>query len=165
MRFVLVDRILELVPGKMIVAEKALTRAEEYLSDHFPDFPVMPGVLMVEAMVQSAAWLVRATNDFSTSMIVLAEARNITQVSFVPPGQILQVEAQAKSIGQDTSDFVATGRTGDQQTVKARFKLRQFNLSEQNPDLVEVDRQLKEYYRRQFDLLGGRALLRPATTV
>jgi 3-hydroxyacyl-[acyl-carrier-protein] dehydratase len=47
MRFTLLDRILQLDPGSRIVAVKNLSLAEEYLADHFPRFPVMPGVLML----------------------------------------------------------------------------------------------------------------------
>ena len=64
MRFTLIDRIVELEPGARITATKSLTMAEEYLGDHFPNFPVMPGVLMLEAMTQTAAWLIRAERGF-----------------------------------------------------------------------------------------------------
>jgi 3-hydroxyacyl-[acyl-carrier-protein] dehydratase len=47
MRFTLIDRVLAVDPGKSITAIKALSLAEEYLGDHFPRFPVMPGVLML----------------------------------------------------------------------------------------------------------------------
>ena len=57
MRFTLVDRILELQAGQEITAVKNLSLAEEYLADHFPLFPVLPGVLMLEAMTQAGAWL------------------------------------------------------------------------------------------------------------
>ncbi|MFQ5805392.1 MAG: beta-hydroxyacyl-ACP dehydratase, partial [Phycisphaerae bacterium] len=67
MKFVLVDRISELETGRRIVAHKALSLAEEYLGDHFPTFPVLPGVLMLEAMVQASAWLVREALDFAPS--------------------------------------------------------------------------------------------------
>ena len=61
MRFVLIDRILDVQPGQSLVAVKNLSLAEEYLADHFPGFPVMPGVLMLEALTQAGAWLIRET--------------------------------------------------------------------------------------------------------
>ena len=64
MRFSLIDRIVELEPGVRITAVKSLTMAEEYLADHFPHFPVMPGVLMLEALTQAGAWLVRVERGF-----------------------------------------------------------------------------------------------------
>ena len=77
MRFNLVDRIIEVQPGKSLRAVKNLTLGEEYLADHFPTFPVMPGVLMLETLVEASAWLLRLTDDFKHSMIVLREARNV----------------------------------------------------------------------------------------
>ena len=59
MRFTLLDRVLSIEPGKSITAIKTLSLAEEYLADHFPRFPVMPGVLMLESMTQAAAWTIR----------------------------------------------------------------------------------------------------------
>src|SRR5690349_17293898 len=94
MRFALIDRILELEPGAKVVAQKNLSLAEEYLADHFPGFPVMPGVLMLEAMTQAGAWLVRATEDFAHSIVVLSEARNVKYGNFVEPGQTLTVTAE-----------------------------------------------------------------------
>ena len=64
MRFTLIDRIVDFQPGVRLTAMKSLTMTEEYLGDHFPNFPVMPGVLMLEAMTQAAAWLVRAERGF-----------------------------------------------------------------------------------------------------
>ena len=86
MRFYLTDRVLELKNGKRIVAVKNLSLAEEYLQDHFPSYPVLPGVLMFEAMIQAAAWLQRVTTDFAQSMVVLQEARNVKYGSFFKPG-------------------------------------------------------------------------------
>ena len=74
MRFNLVDRIVEVKPGESLVALKNLTLGEEYLADHFPTFPVMPGVLMLEALVEAGAWLLRITDDFKHSVIVLRAA-------------------------------------------------------------------------------------------
>ena len=107
MKFILVDRIIALAPPDRIVTSKCLTLAEEYLADHFPTFPVMPGVLMLESMVQSAAWLVRATQDFSHSMVVLEEAKNVNYKSFVSPGRTLKVTVESIRIEERTSEFKA----------------------------------------------------------
>ncbi len=153
MKFVLIDRIIELVPGQRIRAVKALTLAEEYLADHFPRFPVMPGVLMIEALVQASAWLVRETEDYAHSMLLLSEARNVTYKNFVAPGQTLEVTVEAKSIEATASRFVGTGRCGDVEMVKAHLSLRHFNLAEEDVGLAAVDRRLLESARRQIALL------------
>src|SRR5215471_14129146 len=94
MRFKLLDRITELHPGKSITALKSLSLSEDYLADHFPLFPVMPGVFMLEAITQASAWLIRASENFAHSMVVLREARNVKYADFVMPGQTLQVQAE-----------------------------------------------------------------------
>jgi 3-hydroxyacyl-[acyl-carrier-protein] dehydratase len=55
--FLLVDRVVSMVPGKSIVAYKNVTVNEPFFNGHFPDFPIMPGVLMIEAMAQAAGVL------------------------------------------------------------------------------------------------------------
>src|SRR5438045_6145562 len=94
MRFHLVDRIVEVVHGKSLRAVKNLTLGEEYLADHFPTFPVMPGVLMLEALVQSAAWLLRVTSDFAHSITVLREVKGVKYASFVDPGKQLRLTVE-----------------------------------------------------------------------
>ena len=74
MRFKLLDRIVDLKPGASITAVKSLSLAEDFLADHFPLFPVMPGVFMLEAMTQASAWLIRASENFANSMVVLRES-------------------------------------------------------------------------------------------
>src|SRR6478736_8685095 len=91
MRFVLIDRIIDLKPGQSLVAIKNLSLAEEYLADHFPGFPVMPGVLMLEALTQAGAWLLRDMEDFAHSIIVLKQAKTIKYGSFVEPGRQLEL--------------------------------------------------------------------------
>lgn len=153
MKFILIDRITELVPGERIAAVKSLSLAEEYLADHFPTFPVMPGVLMIEALVQASAWLVRATQDFAHSMVLLSEAKNVTYKSFVSPGQVFEVSVEAKEISAASSRFVGVGRCGGNEMVKAHFSLRHFNLAEQDPALSAVDQKLIATARQQMELL------------
>ncbi|MFA5252972.1 MAG: beta-hydroxyacyl-ACP dehydratase, partial [Phycisphaerae bacterium] len=83
MRFILIDKIVLLETGKMIKAVKGVSLAEEYLADHFPTFPVLPGVLLLEGLIESASWLVREAENFAHSMILLEEARNVKYKSFV----------------------------------------------------------------------------------
>ncbi len=153
MKFLLIDRITELVPGERISAVKSLTLAEEYLADHFPRFPVMPGVLMIEALVQASAWLIRASQDFAQSMILLAEAKNVTYKSFVTPGQVFELSVTAKELGDGTSRMTGTGRCGEREMVKAHLVLRHFNLADRDPALRSQDERIIEHVRRQMELL------------
>ena len=162
MKFELVDRISELEPGRRVVAHKALSLAEEYLADHFPSFPVLPGVLMLEAMVQASAWLVRESLDFAPSLIVLKAARNVTYKSFVAPGQILTIESACNELTDRESSFVASGRVGEREMLKGRLTLRHLCLAERNAELAPVDERIRERLRARFRLLWT---ARAATTL
>jgi 3-hydroxyacyl-[acyl-carrier-protein] dehydratase len=155
MKFVLLDRIVELKPGHHVRAVKSLTLAEEYLADHFPTFPVMPGVLMVEAMVQASAWLVRVTEDFAHSLIALREARNVTYKSFVLPGRVLEIEVTARRIEADSSDFEGIGRCEGQEMVKARWTLAHSNLKDEDPTMADLDETVVAKLRQQYRLLAS----------
>src|ERR671929_2222015 len=94
MRFHLVDRIVAVEPGRSLRAVKNLTLGEEYLADHFPTFPVMPGVLMLQTLVEAGAWLLRLTDDYRHSVIVLREARNGKYGTFMEPGRQLAITVE-----------------------------------------------------------------------
>lgn len=160
MRFLLVDRIVEVEPGRRLVAEKALSLAEEYLADHFPSFPVMPGVLMLQALVESAAWLVRASEDFAHSLVVLDEVKTATYKSFVKPGQCLRMEVLAKRLNEHSSDFVGVGTRDSTEVLRARLSLRHANLADEDSRHAELDRRLVAEARTRWELLGGSELLK-----
>src|SRR5947209_10435422 len=105
MRFHLVDRIIEVNAGKSLRAVKNLTLGEEYLADHFPTFPVMPGVLMLHTLVEAGAWLLRVTDDFRDSVIVLREARNVKYGSFMEPGRQMSVNVELVERGSGRATF------------------------------------------------------------
>jgi 3-hydroxyacyl-[acyl-carrier-protein] dehydratase len=153
MRFTLIDRIVLLEPGVKIAAVKNLSMAEEYLADHFPGFPVMPGVLMLEAMTQAGAWLVRATEDFAHSVVVLKEARNVKYANFVEPGQCLHVTAEI--LGQDEREtrIKAQGTVGDSIAVSARLVLERYNLAAEDAGRGITDDVVKMKMRELFALL------------
>ncbi len=155
MKFTLVDRITELVPGRRICTIKSLTLSEEYLDDHFRTFPVMPGVLMLECMAQSAGWLVRATEDFAHSLVLLVGARNVNYKSFITPGGVLRMEVDCKRMEANCSEFVGKGFCEDREMVKARIVLNHANLADEKPALEAIDRELVVQTRAQFALIGG----------
>ena len=156
MKFHLVDRIERIEPGKRIVVVKTLSLAEEYLADHFPAFPVMPGVLMLESLVQAAAWLLRVEQDFSRSLIVLGAARNVRYSSFVVPGNIFRGEAELIGFDGGLGKFKAVGRTGDgAQAVQGRLELRCFNVADVSPAAAGADERIIAQLKQQFRLIGG----------
>jgi len=153
MRFALVDQITELVRGERIVAVKAVSLAEEYLADHFPTFPVLPGVLMLQTLVESATWLVRDALDFAPTLILLKNAKNVTYKSFVKPGNLLRVEVTCRNLNPSESDFEGAGWCNQVEVVKARFSLRHSRLADSQPSLTETDERITEDARRRFELL------------
>lgn len=133
MRFSLVDRIIELERAKKITAIRAVTIAEEYLGDHFPTFPVLPGVLMLQALVESASWLVRDALDFVPGLVLLKSAKNVTYKSFVKPGHVLRVEVTCRRLESAESDFEGVGCCESVEVVKGRFSLRHTTLGDSLP--------------------------------
>ena len=131
MKFILVDQLMEIVPGKRIVMAKNVSLAEEYLADHFPGFPVLPGVMMLEAAIQTAAWLVRQHSGFAHALIVLKEARGVRYGTFVSPGHTLTLAADAVEIAPNRSDFKVKGAVGGQTAIQARLELAHLNLADQ----------------------------------
>jgi 3-hydroxyacyl-[acyl-carrier-protein] dehydratase len=165
MRFVLIDRILDIQPGRSLVAVKNLSLAEEYLADHFPGFPVMPGVLMLEALTQAGAWLVRETEDFAHSVIVLKSAKTIKYGSFVEPGRQLRLKVDLLELGESEASFKGEGVIDDQVMVRGRFSLIRYNLRDRNPALHATDANIVDGLRDLYATLrkgsvGARAMLR-----
>ena len=153
MQFTLIDRIVELQPGVRIQTVKSLSPAEEYLKDHFPGFPVMPGVLMLEAMYQSGAWLIRHTEDFAHSMVILKEARNVKYADFVAPGRQLVIDAEVVKQDDSTTTMKTVGRLEGKVAVQARLTLERFNLADKNREHKPRDLRICHKLKEQFDLL------------
>jgi 3-hydroxyacyl-[acyl-carrier-protein] dehydratase len=151
MRFTQIDRVTELQPGSSITAIKCLTMAEEYLRDHFPLFPVMPGVLMLEAMYQTSAWLVRSSEDFAHAFVLLKEARNVKYADFVKPGQVLTVTAEIIKQDEKTTALKTAGAVEGKTAVSARLILERYNLADRDPSQEWSDnyarRKLREIFR------------------
>lgn len=155
MRFHLVDRIVELHKGRSIRVNKQLTLGEEYLADHFPTFPVMPGVLMLQLLVEAGSWLIRYSEDFAHSVIVLREVKNVKYGSFMEPGRRLDVTVEQLEETAETTTFKGKGEVGGVSTVMARLTLARYNLRDRNVAWHERDQRVIEQLRRQGDWLLG----------
>ncbi len=147
MRFLLIDRIHDFRPGEYISATKSVSLAEEYLQDHFPGFPILPGVLMVECLTQAAAWLMRLSEDFKYSTILLKEAKAVKFNSFVSPGQSINIECTLAKREGNLYTFKATGTRGDTSVVSARITLEQSNIADSNPRMAASDETQREFFR------------------
>jgi 3-hydroxyacyl-[acyl-carrier-protein] dehydratase len=155
MRFILIDKICSLEPGSKIAAVKNVSLSEEYLADHFPAFPVLPGVLLLEGLVETASWLVRYSENFAHSMILLEKATNVKYKSFLAPGGQIQYRVEAKTIEKSTSSFRGSGTCGDELIVEAAFTLRHFNLADRDAAMADMDEKIIESMKQRAKLLMG----------
>jgi 3-hydroxyacyl-[acyl-carrier-protein] dehydratase len=154
MQFTLIDRILELEPGRRVVAIKNLTLAEEYLAEHFPGFPVLPGVLMLEAAVQASAWLVRITEDYAHSMVVLKSVRAVKYGNFVVPGKSLTIQADIVRHEESETELKCKGTVDGINSVSGRIVLERYNLRDREQSAHGSDRELVRCLKAQFPLLA-----------
>jgi 3-hydroxyacyl-[acyl-carrier-protein] dehydratase len=96
LRFLLIDEILDLEPGQHIRATKTMDPGEELFEDHFPGFPVVPGVLLTEMMAQAAGKCL-AADDAGRGWPMLAKITSAGFREWVRPGQPCVIEAWIRS--------------------------------------------------------------------
>jgi 3-hydroxyacyl-[acyl-carrier-protein] dehydratase len=96
--FLLIDEVLELEPGQRVVARKQVRDDEWYLRGHFPGRPVMPGVLIVEAMAQTGAVAVLAQEENRGRLALFAGIDDTRFKRIVEPGDDLQLECTLEQV-------------------------------------------------------------------
>ncbi|MCX8043170.1 MAG: beta-hydroxyacyl-ACP dehydratase [Desulfobacterota bacterium] len=150
MRCLLVDKIISCEPGKHITGIKNVTMSENFLQDHFPGFPVMPGMLQLEAVAQLASWLAFATSKGINKAALLSVA-SIKFKEFIVPGD--QMLIQVALTQQDENGMVcnATIRVGE--TVKT--EIRTIRLAYE----AVAEREAPDEAQAYFDFLCGTAPL------
>ena len=153
MHFSLIDRIEFLEPGSRIVATKSLSMAEEYLRDHFPNFPVMPGVLMLEALTQSSAWLIRVSQDFANSLVLLKEVKSVRYGKFVQPGQTLKIESSIVSHNGNLTFMKSEGSVDDKTTLRAQMVLESTRIADKYPERFYDDEKLTKCLKVNLALI------------
>ena len=158
MRFCLLDRITDIQLGKSITATKLLRAEEDYLRDHFPLFPVMPGVLMVEALFQAASHLIRVSEDFRPTTIDMVEVRAVKFADFVQPGETLKVEAEITKHIAPLYTIKAQGTKGDSVAVSAKLILKTGRLYEdaadsEGPVIPPMADYVRDIWRKSYQKL------------
>jgi 3-hydroxyacyl-[acyl-carrier-protein] dehydratase len=120
--FVLVDRVNELVPGSSIVAQKNVTINEEFFTGHFPHFPVMPGVLIIEALAQAAGILSFKTTGSKSdenSVYFFVGIDNCRFKRPVVPGDVLMLHVSIERQSRMLWKYKAKAMVGDQVAAEA----------------------------------------------
>lgn len=111
--FLLIDRVLELVPGKYVVAIKNITMNEPQFTGHFPGNPIFPGVMLVEAMAQAAGVLAIKTRSQGLGDRKAAVIAGVDKVRFkrpVVPGDQLVMRCEIVAIKRNIWKFRCEGR-------------------------------------------------------
>src|SRR5277367_2705349 len=111
--FQLIDRILDLkMDEKTITVEAHVPKQSTIFEGHFPGYPLMPGVLLIEAMAQTSGWLLIALTKFER-MPFLAAVKEAKMRSFVNPGELLKIDARVVHEGSGYAITEAKIRVND----------------------------------------------------
>lgn len=122
--FQLIDRIVDIsLTDRTISTEATVPTTSTIFEGHFPGFPLMPGVLLIEAMAQTSGWLIVAANKFDR-MAFLAQVKDAKFRTFITPGQVLQVEAKLTHEGSGYAITKATISLNGKAVCDAELTLR-----------------------------------------
>jgi 3-hydroxyacyl-[acyl-carrier-protein] dehydratase len=121
--FLLVDRAEDFVAGESIVGVKAVTINEHFFQGHFPDYPVMPGVLIVEAMAQTGAVLMSKTMDVDPrgKTILFASVDECRFRNPVRPGDLLKLHVRVLKARGGLYKFHGKAMVGEKVAAEAEF--------------------------------------------
>ena len=121
--FLLIDRVEEIIVDKSATGIKNVTVNENFFNGHFPDFPVMPGVLIVEAMAQTAACLMSYSNKDlqKRKAVFLTGIENTKFKKMTIPGDMLKLKVKVISNRKNFYKFSATAHIEDSLVAASNF--------------------------------------------
>ncbi len=120
--FLLIDRVLDLIPGRRLVGIKNVSINEPFFHGHWPGMPIMPGVLMIEALAQAAGVLIAASVPRAGRLALIASIDGVKFRRPVVPGDQLRLEILVQRIKETAAVVVGRARVGDTLAAEARVR-------------------------------------------
>jgi 3-hydroxyacyl-[acyl-carrier-protein] dehydratase len=120
MRFVLVDAVVRLEPGRSVHAQRTWPADLEIFADHFPGMPVVPGVLLTESMGQAAARCVEAAEP-KRGKAMLVQIRSAVFRRWVRPGELVDLRAEVKALGPSYATVTCRSETAGSVAAEAEL--------------------------------------------
>ncbi len=153
MRWSFLDRIDELTPGADAVGRKGCASSEDYFADHFPGFPVVPGVIQIEALAQLSGKLIEVTvfeNDRRWVWPILSIVRKAKFRRFVRPGDTLTLNTKLTGLRDESAVCAVRGTVDGQRTIDAELV---FVFSPDRLDTDAAQKRLELLERENLKLL------------
>ncbi len=119
--FLLIDKIVEIEEGKKIVAIKNVTMNEQFFQGHFPVEPVMPGVLIIEAMAQAGACAILSLDEYKGKIAYFGAINNAKFRDKVVPGDTLRLEVELLKLKKVAGIGKGIAYVGDKKVAEAEF--------------------------------------------
>jgi 3-hydroxyacyl-[acyl-carrier-protein] dehydratase len=151
MRFFLIDKITEWNVGSHAAGIKNVTMSEDFFNDHFPKYPVMPGVLILEALAQLSGLLLEASVEKETgrkikALLSLVERAKFRQVA--RPGDTLELAARVLSLREEAGKVAVTARASGMTVAESEMMFVWTTLDD--PDLEAQRRRMLEFWMRDL---------------
>ena len=128
--FLLVDKMVDVVPGKSAVGIKNVTMNEPYFTGHFPENPVMPGVLQIEAMAQTSGVVILSTfpkEELATKNVLFMTIDNVKFRKPVLPGDVLEMRVEHLQTMRTVHKFKGEAFVGGKKVSEAVFSAMIFD--------------------------------------
>ena len=145
MRFLLIDRLLELETGKSLVAAKCVAMSEDYFADHFPGFPVMPGSLILEGFEQASHLLMGVSSSFTRVATLQRVSRGVFR-RLVRPGDRLLLRVSVARLTGAEAHLRADATSEGEKVADARLDFTVKDAGD-DPEAARSCRRLREFYR------------------
>jgi 3-hydroxyacyl-[acyl-carrier-protein] dehydratase len=152
MRYYLIDKVTELVAGQRARGVKCVTLTDEVLHDHFPDYPMLPGALIVEAAAQLAGFLLEMTFNGGDSPVLRALLVQIQRAKFydsIGPGETLELEAAIASTRETSAQIDFTATTAGRRAAHGTLTFVMKEIA--SPRVHEQRRYVYALWTREFD--------------